>query len=49
VINLPIIDRYILLEVTKVFLGIIVVLVFGIIGSGFIKMLGQAAAGLLSN
>ena len=48
-INLPIIDRYILLEVTKVFLGIIVVLVFGIIGSGFIKMLGQAAAGLLSN
>ena len=48
-INLPIIDRYILLEVTKVFLGFIAVLVFGIIGSAFMKMLGQAAAGLLSN
>lgn len=46
---LPIIDRYILLEVTKVFLGLIIVLVFGIIGGGFLKMLGKAAAGLLSN
>ena len=47
--TLPIIDRYILLEVAKIFLGIIFVLVFGIIGSGFMKMLGQAAAGVLSN
>ena len=47
--TLPIIDRYILLQVTKVFLGFIAVLVFGIIGSAFMKMLGQAAAGALSN
>ena len=46
---LPIIDRYILLEATKVFLGIIFILVIGLVGSGFIKLLGKAAAGLLSN
>ncbi|MCP3869126.1 MAG: LPS export ABC transporter permease LptF [Gammaproteobacteria bacterium] len=46
---LPIIDRYILLEVTKYFLGSVLILLMALMGSGFIKLLGQAAAGALSN
>ena len=46
---LPIIDRYILWEVTKSFLAITFMLLLILVGSGYMRFLGEAAAGNLSN
>jgi len=42
---LPIIDRYLLREVSKAFLAIITLLLLILVGSGYIRFLGQAAVG----
>ena len=44
---LPIIDRYILLEVSKSFLAITIVLLLVLVGSGYMRFLGDVAAGNL--
>jgi lipopolysaccharide export system permease protein len=46
---LPIIDRYILVESARSFLAILGVLLLILISHGFMKLLQQAAAGILSN
>ena len=46
---LPIIDRYILWEVIKAFLAIITVLLLILVGSGYMRFLGDVAAGTLGN
>ncbi|MCB1859442.1 MAG: LPS export ABC transporter permease LptF [Gammaproteobacteria bacterium] len=42
---LPIIDRYILWEVSKAFLGITALLLLVLVGSGYLRLLGEAASG----
>lgn len=42
---IPIIDRYILWEVSKAFFAIIAMLLLVLIGSGYMRLLGEAAAG----
>jgi len=46
---LPIIDRYILVETARSFLAILGVLMLILVSHGFMKLLGQAASGALSN
>jgi len=46
---LPIIDRYILSEVSKSFLAIILLLLLILVGSGYMRFLGEAAAGNVGN
>jgi lipopolysaccharide export system permease protein len=46
---LPIIDRYILREVTKSFLAILFVLLLILVGSGYMRLLGDAASGNIGN
>ncbi len=46
---LPIIDRYILGEVTRTFLGIITIMLLILVGSGYLRFLGDAAAGAIGS
>lgn len=46
---LPIIDRYILSEVSKSFFAIILVLMLILVGSGYMRFLSEAAAGNVGN
>ena len=46
---LPIIDRYIFREVSKAFLGIITMMLLILVGSGYLRFLGAAAAGTIGS
>lgn len=46
---LPIVDRYILGEITKTFLGIVIIMLLILIGSGYLRFLGAAAAGTIGS
>ena len=46
---LPLIDRYILREVTKSFLAILFVLLLILVGTGYMRLLGDAASGNIGN
>lgn len=46
---LPIIDRYILWEVSKSFLAITFTLLLILVGSGYMRFLSEAAAGNVGN
>ena len=46
---LPIVDRYIFREVIKAFLGIITVMLLILVGSGYLRFLGAAAAGTIGS
>lgn len=46
---LPIIDRYILGEVSKTFIAIVIVLLLIVVGNSYVKILEDAASGMISN
>jgi len=46
---IPIIDRYIFWEVSKAFLAIVTMLLLVLVGSGYMRFLGEAAAGNISH
>ncbi len=46
---IPIIDRYILFEVSKAFVGLVAMLLLVLVGSGYLRFLGEAASGSIGH